>query len=105
MKIHLVYITTKDKAEARRIGRHLVETKLVACVNIIDHVNSMYFWNGEFQDNQEAVIIAKTNQERLSDLIDTVKARHSYECPCVVTIPLSDGNPDFLKWVENQIAF
>ena len=103
MKPVLVYMTTKDKAEARDIGRYLVQNNLAACVNILDHMNSMYVWKGEFQDDQETVVFAKTTQERVAELIEAVKARHSYECPCIVTMPLMDGNPEFIQWISDQV--
>lgn len=104
MKTCFVYMTMKDKAEARNIGRRLVESGLAACVNILDHMNSMYVWQGEFQDDQEAVMIAKTTEEKSRGLIEEVKALHSYECPCIVTLPITGGNPDFLAWIGDQVA-
>ncbi len=104
MQTYFIYMTVKDKAEARDIGRHLVESRLAACVNILDHMNSMYTWKGEFQDDQEAVMIAKTTEEKVPDLIAAVKARHSYEVPCVVALPIADGLPDFLNWIAGQVA-
>ena len=104
MQTFFIYMTAKDKAEARDIGRHLVQTRLAACVNIFDHMNSMYIWQGEFQDDQEAVMVAKTAEDKVPELIAAVKARHSYECPCIVALPISDGHLDFLKWIVDQVA-
>jgi periplasmic divalent cation tolerance protein len=104
MQHYWIYITTGDKAQARDIGRYLVESRLAACVNIFDNMNSMYIWKDEFQDDQEAVLIAKTSQNRLDELIEAVKARHAYECPCIVAIPIADGNPDFLSWIAQQVG-
>ena len=103
MRTFLVYMTAADKAEARTIGRHLVQSKLAACVNIFDGMNSMYVWQGEFQDDHEAVLIAKTTENRVPGLIAAVRERHSYECPCIVTLPISDGNPGFLEWIADQV--
>ena len=72
MKLNLVYITTKDKNEARRIGKELVKTRLAACVNIIDNMNSMYWWEGKIQDDQEVILIAKTRQSLVKKLIKKV---------------------------------
>ena len=103
MRTFLVYMTAADKAEARAIGRHLVQSKLAACVNIFDGMNSMYVRQGEFQDDHEAVLIAKTTENRVPGLIAAVRERHSYECPCIVTLPISDGNPGFLEWIADQV--
>ncbi len=103
MNCCLIYVTARDKAEARQIGAHLLQSKLVACVNIIDGMNSLYVWKGELQDDQEAVMIAKTTEANVPALIEAVKSKHSYECPCVVSLPIKDGNPEFLAWIAGQV--
>ena len=102
MNLNLVYITAGDKDEVRRIGRELLESRLAACVNIVDGMNSMYWWQGELQDETEAVLIAKTKESLVPELIEKVKSVHSYDCPCVVSVPILDGNADFLKWIEAE---
>lgn len=104
MDVMMIYMTFRDKEEARRIGRHLVVSRLAASVNIFDHMNSMYVWQGQFQDDQEAVIIAKTTREKVQELTAAVKSKHSYECPCILAWPMTDGYPGFLKWVTEQVA-
>ena len=101
--IHFVYITTGDRAEARRIGMALVESRLAACVNIIDQMNAIYRWEGRVQDGREVVLIAKTTGKNLSALKKKVKAMHSYECPCIVCLPVTDGHEPFLEWVREQV--
>lgn len=103
MQHYFVYMTTKDTEEAREIGRYLVQSKIAACVNILDNMNAMYIWEGQFQDDNEAVMIAKTTEDKLSELIAAVKSRHSYECPCIVALPIAQGHPDFLKWISDQV--
>jgi periplasmic divalent cation tolerance protein len=103
MKVNLIYITVKDKAEARKIGSELVESKLAACVNIIDNMNSMYVWEGKIQDDKEVVLIAKTTEARVPLLIEKVKTLHSYDCPCILSIPVSGGNKEFLDWIANEV--
>ena len=103
MDINLIYITTGSKNEAILIGKALINTGLAACVNIIENMHSMYMWDGKLQDDNEAILIAKTTKERVPDLIEKVKSLHSYDCPCVVSLPVSDGNPAFLKWVAGEV--
>ena len=101
--IHLVYMTTSDKAEARKIGMTLVESHLAACVNIIDQMNSLYRWEGKIQEDQEVVLIAKTTEKKLPALKRKVKAMHSYECPCIVCLPVTDGYEPFLQWIREHV--
>jgi len=103
MKVNLIYITAKDKAEARKIGSQLLESKLAACVNIIDNMNSMYVWQGKVQDDKEVILIAKTTEARVPLLIEKVKSLHSYDCPCIVSIAVSGGNSEFLDWIANEV--
>ena len=102
MKLNLVYITTKDKDEAGRIGKELVKRRLAACVNIIDNMNSMYWWEGKIQDDQEVILIAKTKQSLVKKLIKKVKSIHSYSTPCIVSLPILDGNSDYLDWLKKE---
>ena len=96
-------MTTEDQVDARAIARYVVEQRLAACVNILDGMNAMYMWQGEFQDGREAVLIAKTTGDRLDALIEAVKEKHSYDCPCIVALPIEKGNPDFLDWIAGQL--
>ncbi|HIC85603.1 MAG TPA: divalent-cation tolerance protein CutA [Desulfobacterales bacterium] len=102
MRANLVYITASDLQEARKIGRELVACRLAACVNIIDNMNSFYWWEGEIQDDREVVLIAKTKEPLVQELVEKVKSMHSYSCPCVVSLPVLNGNPEFLKWIESE---
>jgi len=104
MTIHIVYITVGSKDDARRIARTIVEEKLAACANILDQVNSFYIWNGALQDDQEALIIAKTTPARIEALTARVKALHGYQCPCIVHWPLAGGHGPFLEWVDHSVG-
>ena len=102
MDNRFVYVTASSRDEARAIGRALVEERLVACVNILDGMSSMYWWQGEIQDDQEAVLIAKTTATRMPQVIERVQALHSYDVPCVVGLPILEGNPDYLSWIVRE---
>lgn len=99
----LVYMTLSSKKEALAIGNELVANRLVACVNIIDQMNSIYWWEGEIQYGNEVVMIAKTLSSKVPELIEIVKANHGYECPCIVTLPILSGNPEFLNWIAEEV--
>jgi len=103
MAINLIYITTENKAEAERIGQALVEEYLAACVNIIDGMNSIYRWEGRLMQENETVLIAKTIEAKVPALMQRVKALHSYDCPCIVALPITDGNEAFLNWVAGEV--
>lgn len=99
--LRLVYITTKNKEEARTIGRKLVEEKLAACVNIIDGMESIYRWEGEVEESKEAILIAKTPYHNVKELTQRVLDMHSYDCPCVLSLQLAEqeGNQEYQNWL------
>lgn len=98
----LVYMTAGSIVEARRIGRTLVEERLVACVNLIEGMKSIYWWQGAVEEGSEVVIVAKTTVGRIGPLIERVKALHSYDVPCIVALPIESGNPDFMEWIARE---
>jgi len=102
MSVNLIYITAGSVEEARTIGNKLVSDKLAACVNIIDNVRSMYWWEGEVQDDKEVILIAKTRESLVPELVEKVRSIHSYSCPCIVSLPILDGNRAFLDWIVEE---
>jgi len=102
MATKLVYVTTPSVMEAKKIGRTLVENRLAACVNILNTIESLFWWEGEVQEAREAAFIAKTTEILVPELIAAVKKHHSYDCPCIVTLDIEAGNPDFLKWIADE---
>ncbi len=99
--LRLVYITTKDKEEAKSIGRKLVEERLAACVNIIGGMESIYWWEDEIQQANECILIAKTPYHNVKKLTERVKELHSYDCPCVISLQLTEqeGNQEYQQWI------
>lgn len=103
--LRLVYITTKDKQEAKAIGRKIVKERLAACVNIIDGMESIYEWKGELVEDQEAILIAKTPYHNVKKLTERVKELHSYDMPSILSIQLAEqeGNEEYQHWLlENS---
>ncbi len=101
MKYRLIYITTKDEEEAKKIGRALVEEKVAACVNI-HPIKSIYRWEGNIVEESEVAMFVKTKAELADAVIKRVKQLHSYEVPCIVSLPIEEGHPDFLEWVDRS---
>ena len=103
MAVNFIYMTAGSTAEAKKIGKALVESQLAACVNILDGMQSIYRWEGKIQQDSEVVLIAKTTASLLPQLIEKVKSLHSYDCPCIVSLPISGGYPPFLDWIQSEV--
>ena len=103
MAANFIYMTAGNKAEAQKIAKSLVEHRLAACVNILENMQSVYRWENDIQEDTEVVLIAKTTERLVSELIEKVKSLHSYECPCIVSLPILDGYAPFLKWIHDEV--
>ncbi len=104
MDIRFVYMTAGSLAEARTIGRELVESGLAACVNILPGMQSIYRWEGKIEEATEVVVIAKTTAPRVPALTAKVKSLHSYDCPCIVSLKVDGGYQPYLDWITGSVT-
>jgi periplasmic divalent cation tolerance protein len=102
MHVFFVYVTAKDSTEARLIARTVVTERLAACANILGAVESVYWWDGKVCEGEETALFLKTSADRKGELIARIRQLHSYDCPAIVCFPITDGNPDFLKWIQQE---
>ena len=98
----IIYSTTSSVEEARKIARILVEEKLVACVNIIPKIESIYRWQGKIEEDNESILLAKTIDKNIDQVIQRIKENHSYDIPDIVAIPITHGFKKYLDWVEDE---
>ena len=102
MSAVLMYATTPSREEALRIGRSLVENRLAACINVLDGMESVYWWEGRVEKARECVLIVKTREDQAAEAASRVRSLHPYACPCLVYWPITGGNADFLAWIERE---
>lgn len=98
----MIYVTTGSKKEALDIGRALVEARLAACANVIGNVTSVFRWQGQIEEEAEAVLILKTRRGLVDEATAKIKDLHSYDCPCVLSYAITGGNGDFLDWIVKE---
>ena len=103
MKIVFAYITCKNKSEAKKIGKILLQEKLAACVNVFDKMESMYLWKGKIQNDTETILIAKTEKKLFPKLSKKVKSVHSYSVPCILQLEVKDGNKVYVNWLLSTL--
>ena len=101
-KYYLVLSTTDSKEVAEQIAHRIVKERLAACVNIISDITSVYKWKGTVERANENLLVIKSTQERLPQLIEYIKELHTYELPEVIALPIEDGNPPYLDWLVSQ---
>ena len=98
----LIYITCQNREQALEIGKKVVEARLAACANVIDGMESIYWWQGQLQVDKEVVLIVKSRRDLLEELTNKVKSKYSYEVPCVVVVPIVGENEDYLRWLGTE---
>jgi len=102
MQCLLVLTTLPDRESAEKLALLLVERRLAACVNVLAACTSVYRWNGETQHDEEFPLLIKTSADRYADLEAAVRANHPYELPEIIAVPISQGLPAYLHWVESE---
>ena len=101
-EVVMLYITVPSKEEGIRLGRLLIEDQLAACANVYDGATSIFQWDGAVQEENEALLFAKTTRNLIDPATDLLVLEHPYECPCVVAFPVVGGHRDFIAWVADQ---
>lgn len=101
-KIVSIYTTTSNMKEAEKIGKNLLEKRIVACVNIIPKIKSIYRWEGKIEEDIECIMFAKTRKENIEKAISEIKQTHSYEVPCIVVLPIINGLDSYLDYVVSE---
>lgn len=104
MKDIVILVTMGSRTEACKIARHLVGKRLVACVNILPGIESVYAWKGRTEVAREILLIAKSKKNLFVKIEKAVRSLHSYECPEIIALPIIAGSKDYLKWVEDSTA-
>lgn len=100
MTDRIVVLSTCGSAEeAERLARHLVETRVAACVNILPGARSIYRWEGKVEEAGEHLLLIKSVRERFSALRAEIERMHSYEVPEIMALPVVDGSEAYLAWM------
>lgn len=98
----LAFVTVPTQEVARHMAETLVGSRAAACVSSLGPVTSVYHWNGAIEHAEEIQLIIKTSTKSAQKVKDLVKANHPYEVPEVVFIPLVDGLPEYLRWIDKE---
>jgi len=99
-----IYTTIDDIKIARRIAQTLTEEQLVACVNIIPNIESVYRWKGKIENSNEIVLIAKTVDQNVKKTIQRIKQLHKYDVPDIIVLPIIGGLKDYLDYISMETS-
>lgn len=104
MEFIVIYCTVPNKKEGKLIAKALVEKKLAACVSIIDKVDSIFSWDGELCEENEALMVIKTRKDLFTKIQVRIQDMHSYNVPEIIAIPIVEADETYLKWLEHETS-
>ncbi len=100
----VIYTTIDEIKIARRIAQTLTQEQLVACVNIIPNIESVYRWKGKVENSNETLIIAKTVDKNVKKTIQRIKQLHKYDVPDIIVLPIIGGLKDYLDYINIETS-
>ncbi len=100
----VVLVTAKNKLEARKITQGLLKERIVACVNILDGVESHFTWKGKLEHSKETLLVIKAKQKVFEQVVNVVKKLHSYDNPEIIALPIVAGSWPYLKWIDEVVS-
>ena len=101
LQYQMVLTTCPDAQTAETMAHVLVEERLAACVNVLPPMRSIYRWHGAVQSAAEQLLIAKIRVADYATVEQRIHKLHPYELPEVIAIPIANGLPAYLSWLEN----
>lgn len=103
MKHFVVLVTTPGRAVSEKLSKGLVQKRLAACVNRVPGLNSRYWWKGKVETAREELLLIKTRREKLPQLTQWVKKNHPYTICEIIALPITGGNKDYLRWIDESL--
>ena len=100
----LILVTAPDLKTARSLAHAALSAKLVACANLIPKLESHYWWQGKLERSNEVLILFKTAKSKLSALEKLILAKHPYDTPEFIVLPLGSGTPRYLDWIAASVT-
>jgi len=98
-KFFVVLITAPDLKSARRLAKGALRMRLIACANLIPKIESHYWWRGKIESGAEVLLVLKTQKTRLAALEKLILAKHPYDTPEFLVLPLTAGSQKYLTWL------
>ena len=99
----VVLSTCESEHEAKRVAKHLLESQLAACVNILPGATSVFHWKDKIEEVAEYVLLIKTRRDLFDALSIELQKVHSYETPEVIALPILEGSERYLTWLDNEL--
>ena len=98
----VVLVTAPDLKTARALAKAALSARLIACANLVPKIESHYRWQGKIESSAEVLMILKTRKSKLAALEKLVLAKHPYDTPEFLVLPVGAGNNKYLDWLAQN---
>ena len=98
-----VFVTAPDQGTARELSRAALKSDLIACANLVPKIESHYWWLGKIESSSEVLIIFKTTKTKIKALEKLIVAKHPYDTPEFIVLPIMGGNKRYLDWIASSV--
>ena len=102
MSMRIIYTTAKNLTEAKKISKHLLQNKLIACANIFP-ITSMYNWKNKIKEENEFVLLLKTKTKNYKKIEEEIKKIHSYDLPAIYSWKADEVSKEYDDWVNKEL--
>ena len=99
-KFAVILVTVPDLKTARVLAKTALQARLIACANLLPKIESHYWWRGKIESDAEVLLVLKTQKSRLPALEKLILARHPYDTPEFLVLPLLAGNQRYVGWLN-----
>jgi len=100
----LLIARVAERAEAERIGEHLVVRRLAASGSVLPAIHSFHRWEGKLQREHEALLLITTSTERSAEAQAELRALHSHPDPEILEVQITGGSATYLEWLQNEVG-
>ncbi|XP_076441800.1 protein CutA homolog [Babylonia areolata] len=97
----MAFVTVPNMEVAKKLSHGLVQNKLVACVNIIPGITSVYEWENKVEEDGELLLMMKTMTSKITEVSEYVRNNHPYDVAEVISSKIDNGNPPYLQWISD----
>lgn len=98
------FITAPNLEVGKNLARLFLERRVAACVNLVPQVTSLYWWEGAIQEDSEMLLVVKTRDDKLPELLELIRGHHPYQVAEMIALPIESGNPPYMDWLNQALG-
>ncbi|MGB9701769.1 MAG: divalent-cation tolerance protein CutA [Candidatus Kapaibacteriota bacterium] len=102
-QMRIVFVTANHFENAKMIAKNIISEQLAACCSVIPNVTSFFLWDDNLNEENEYILMIKTNEEKIADLESRILQLHEYDVPEIISVSADSVNSNYLDWINNLL--